>query len=550
MLELNYISKEDYEISSHAAITAKIHTQPIELSAPYIAEMARNIVFEKFGDSAYSSGLKVFTTLQPRLQKAATKALYYALHSYDERHGYRNHPIPNIDSHGDLSDFPIIGDTHPGVVHRINNNNISVILKDQPLIQLSWENIKWAKKYITNNRTGTALSSAASLLKIGDIIRLRQLENGNWRLAQIPEVEGAFVSLDPENGAILALTGGFDFQQSKYNRVTQSNRQPGSGFKPVIYTAALEAGYTAASIINDAPIVIDDSEQESEWRPENFSRKFFGPTRLRTALTKSRNLISIRLLRALGISKVTNLALRFGFRADQLPKSLTLALGSGQATPLQMAQLYAVFANKGFLITPFFIDRIESNSGEILFQTQPEIACSLCSKTQLLSEKYAPRIISPQIIFIMNSMLRDVVRRGTATRAKTLGRKDLAGKTGTTNEQRDAWFNGFNSTNVASAWVGFDNSKLLGARETGGKAALPMWIKFMSEALKDVPEDEFIPPVGIRQVLIDPDTGLLAPIENESGIYEYFRKEFVPTEFASTILDENAVEDNSVEELF
>ncbi len=325
----------------------------------------------------------------------------------------------------------------------------------------------------------------------------------------MPETEGAFVSLNPTNGAILALTGGFDFYRNKYNRATQSKRQPGSGFKPIIYTTALEQGYTAASLINDAPIVIDNPGQENEWRPENYSKKFYGPTSIRAAITHSRNIISIRLLNEMGVEKAVATALRFGFTEEQIPKTLSLALGSGYASPLQMARVYATFANGGFLIKPYFIERIESNEGEIIYQAKPKIACPACDSTQELNRNYAPRIITPQICFLMNSLLRDVVQHGTATAAKVLGRQDLAGKTGTTNEQRDAWFNGYTQSNVATAWIGFDDFSPLGNSETGGVAALPMWIEFMRVALKDTPETPLEIPEGIVKAFINPETGLL-----------------------------------------
>ena len=339
--------------------------------------------------------------------------------------------------------------------------------------------------------------------------------------------------------AIININPIIPFFNNKFNRATQSIRQPGSGFKPIIYTTALENGYTAASMINDAPIVIGDPGLENEWRPENYSRKFYGPTSLRTALRKSRNLISIRLLRQLGLNKVTNTAMRFGFTPDQLPQSLTLALGSGQATPLQMARVFAVFANGGFLVEPYFIDRIESSEGKLLFKSKPAHACSSCLDDVSVRSGQAPRIISPQVNFIMNSLLRDVVQRGTATRAKILGRQDIAGKTGTTNDQRDAWFNGFTPGIAATAWVGFDDSSPLGHRETGGTAALPMWIEFMQEALKDIPEIPLDPPTGIAKLWIDANTGALTSTSNPAGFWEYFNTDSLPRQSAENIEQQN-----------
>ncbi|MFZ2312848.1 MAG: penicillin-binding protein 1A [Methylobacter sp.] len=520
MLELNYITQQEYENASKEPSTAKIQYVSPEISAPYLAEMVRQKILELYGDQAYTSGFKVYTSISGPLQTAANKALENTLHAYDERHGYRSKHRSIINNDDLFIDMPVVGDTLPALVLRVNNSRATAKLQNDVVIELPWENIKWA---------GNAIGR---ILKTGDIIHVRQLQNKTWALAQIPRTEGAFVSLNPTNGAILALTGGFDFSRNKYNRATQSKRQPGSGFKPIIYTTALEQGYTTASIINDAPIVIDTPGQETEWRPENYSKKFYGPTRLRTALTHSRNIISIRLLKEMGIDKAIATAKRFGFTEDQLPKTLSLALGSGDATALQLAQVYATFANGGFLITPYFIERIESDEGEILYQAKPKIACPSCDSNQESNPIYATRIIAPRINFLMNSLLRDVVQFGTATGAKVLGRQDLAGKTGTTNEQRDAWFNGYTQSNVAIAWVGFDDFSPLGNRETGGVTALPMWVEFMRTALKDTPETPLEVPEGIAKAFIDPATGMLTPETNKAGVWEFFQAELVPKRFA------------------
>ena len=552
MLDLNFISKQDFELASKQPSTAEINLQPSDLAAPYIAEMVRKEMFAQFGNEIYNSGLKVYTTIDKRLQLAANHALASALHEYDQRHGYRLQKDKPHNAIDDLSNHQKIGNTLPAFVENVEETRISAQLQNGTKIEIPWINIKWARPYKSRNYLGPPLKSANQIINTDDIIRVKKLEDGTWMLTQVPEAEGAIVALNPVDGAILALTGGFDFHNSKYNRATQAKRQPGSGFKPVIYTSALENGFTAASIIIDAPIVVDSPNQESEWRPQNYSRKFYGPTRIRTALRKSRNLISIRLLRELGINRVIETAKRFGFLEENLPKSLSLALGSGSATPLQMARFYAVFANGGFLINPFFIDRIESNSGDILFQANPEKACPLCDENIIPASGNAPRILSPQINFLMNSLLRDVVQRGTATRAKTLGRTDLAGKTGTTNDQRDAWFNGFTPEIVATSWVGFDNSDPLGRKETGGKAALPMWITFMDEALKGFPEEQpFIPPKGINKAYINPATGLLEPPDSSQGIWEFFRAEKTPTVLSGYSSSINSPqEETPVETLF
>ncbi len=531
MLALNLISNQEYDNAVAQPAVAKLYSPKTELYAPYLAEMVRNKIIEDYGEKAYGSGMKVYTTIKGKLQTAATRALREALHEYDDRHGYRIKSHPNIAQGASLDNFKKIGDTLPVIISSIHDDQVIAKTSDHKNISIPWENLKSIRFYKTANYTSNPIKSPHELFKEGDIVRVRLLGNGTWKLTQVPEVEGAFVALDPKDGAILAITGGLDYFNSKYNRAIQSSRQPGSGFKPIIYTTALENGFTAASIINDAPLVIDDPTQETEWRPENYSHKFFGPTRLRTGLRKSRNLISIRLLHRLGISKVTKTAMRFGFKPEQLPHSLTLALGSGQATPLQMARVYAVFANGGYLVNPYYIEHIESNNGDIIYQAEPKVVCQNCPETTNAFSKFAPRVISPEINFIMNTMLRDVVQRGTATRAKKLGRIDLAGKTGTTNDQYDAWFNGFTANIAATAWVGFDEPKSLGKWESGGKAALPMWIKFMETALKDYPEHELQQPEGVIRRFIDPETGLLSAT-GKNGIWEYFLQNNSPTEYA------------------
>ena len=484
MLELNYISQQDYDEASQQPSTAKLQYHSSDISAPFIAEMARQYIHEKYGDDAYTLGLKVYTTIDPNLQKAAEQALRNALHTYDERHGFRLAAQENADKENLSKTNPIIGDTLAATVKSLNDQGVKAKLYNDVPIEISWDKIKWGgnklKKY----------------LKPGASIRVRQLKKGNWGVTQIPDVEGAFVSLDPHNGAILALVGGFEFNLNKFNRAIQGKRQPGSGFKPIIYTTALEEGYTAASMINDAPLAIFDPSIGRIWKPENSTKKFYGPTSLRKGLTYSRNMVAIQLLKDMGIAKGIATGLRFGFTKDQLPPGLSLALGSGHASPLQMARMYAVFANGGFLVDPYFIERVESHEGKAIFQANPKIACPSCNSTDA-TENLAPRIITPGINYIMNSLMRDVIKLGTATDAKVLGRSDIAGKTGTTNDERDAWFNGFAATNVASAWVGFDNFKPLGHYETGGVAALPMWIDFMRTALKNTPVASFNPPSDV-----------------------------------------------------
>lgn len=499
MHELRHISQDEYQNAVNQTSTAKLQYHSSEIAAPFIAEMVRQYIFDKYNERAYTLGLKVYTTVDPVLQKAADQALRNALHIYDNRHGYR---IPGKkDAEKTLSaqqTVAVIGDTLLAKVESVNNSGIKARLYNDKSIEIPWSKTNWAgakiKKY----------------LKPDAAIRVRQVKN-TWVLTQVPEVEGAFVSLDPNNGAILALSGGFEFNQNKFNRATQAKRQPGSGFKPIIYTTALEQGYTAASVINDAPISIYDPSQGRNWRPENASKKYYGPTTLRKALTFSRNVVAVQLLKDVGIAKAIATGKRFGFTEEQMPWALSLALGSGYASPLQMARMFAVFANGGFLVDPYFIERIETHEGKIIYQASPKTACPKCKKDEATDFNLAPRIITPGINFVMNSLMRDVVRLGTATDAKALGRSDIAGKTGTTNDQRDAWFNGFTPTHVASAWVGFDDYRPLGHYETGGVAALPMWIDYMRTALKKVPIQPFIPPNDVYQ-------------KGMGGVNEYIQK--------------------------
>ena len=542
MLELQYIGQRDYELAINAADESVIQPIDVELPAPYIAEMVRQEIMSQYGETAYTLGLKVYTTVPSQLQMAADQALQQTLHEYDERHGYRGLPYKNTKKNNAQLEDNIIGDTQQALITAVSDSGVTAKLSDNTQINILWKNIEWAGAFREKN------IRAGRFLKSNDIIWVRQLPEKEWALSQIPEAEAAFVALNPNNGAILALCGGFDFQHSKYNRATQSKRQPGSGFKPIIYTAALEKGFTAASIINDAPIVIEDPSLENDWRPVNYNRRFLGPTPLRVALRESINLVSIRLLQEIGISTAIDTAMRFGFDREQLPGTLSLALGSGYASPLKMASAYAVFANGGFLITPYLIERIEDHQGKTLFQASPPTACNDCPELDLGQNHRAPRAISAKINFLANSLLRDVVQRGTATQAKQLGRNDLAGKTGTTNEQRDAWFNGFATDIVASAWLGFDNSLPLGRGETGGKAALPMWIKFMKSVEQSFPEKPLLQPDGIVQAYINPADGLLLEPNQKGGIWEYFTEETVPTAASAPQAEEMIDEEHFPEE--
>ncbi|HEX7027627.1 MAG TPA: penicillin-binding protein 1A [Gammaproteobacteria bacterium] len=670
MLDLEMIDKAQYEEAVAAPVTAREHESMSEVEASYVAEMVRMFVVGQYGEEAYDSGLRVYTSLDSQLQAAANKALRSGLLDYERRHGYKGpvrrlelpdntkaitllvdqppsdqeteadalqadrpaeeeaalepgvHVLPQAEADSLLEEVGSFGNIRPGLVLGFQQQEAGtpanaetpsagpveyaeLYLGHGRRGRLAFEGVQWARQYITPDQQGPEPESLQGVVKVGDIVWLSQTQEGGWQLAQLPEVEGALVSLDPQNGAIVSLVGGFDYFKSKFNRAIQAKRQAGSSFKPFIYTAALNNGFTAASIINDAPVVFDDPALEGKWRPGNYSGKFYGPTRLREGLVKSRNLVSIRLLIALGIGKAREYAKHFGFIDDSLPRDLSLALGSGTVTPLELASGFAVFANNGFRIQPFFIDRIEDAGGETIWMADYTLACLECfletqdplsleenfkvewpveraesgldegntggddinlaadtgvAETQAETAVFpadetltsgeeaepprlkrvlrqAERVLDPKVSFIMNSILRDVVQRGTAVRARVLGRNDLAGKTGTTNDQFDAWFNGFNHQYVATVWVGYDSLQPLGAGETGSRAALPIWIDYMQTALEGVPEKPLMQPDGIVSIRIDSQTGLLATASSEDVLFEYFRTENVPTEEADTVTD-------------
>ena len=549
MKQLGYLDQAAYDVAIDEPDDAALHKVKAEASAPYVAEMVRQEMVNRYGKTVYTSGYEVVTTLDVKRQQAANQALRKALTDYSRRHGFRGAEarlildgIPAEDWPALLKDFPVIGGLAAGLVTGVAEKSVEVLLQDQKIITIGWEQLSWARPYISANRMGKSPKQASDILSVGDVIRVQQQDDGVWKLTQAPKIEGALVSLQPEDGAIVALVGGFDFRQSKFNRVTQAKRQPGSSFKPVVYSAALEKGFTPASMINDAPVVFDDPRLESTWRPENYSGKFYGPTRLREALYRSRNLVSIRILRAIGASYVVEYAQRFGFTPDQLPNDLTLALGSASVTPLQMARAYAVLANGGYLIDPYYIQSIHDPSGEEIYTANPAIACPQCPESiEVINEpdtnetRLAPQVLTPQNVWLMTSMMQDVIQRGTGRKARVLGRTDLAGKTGTTNDQKDGWFSGFNHALVTTAWVGFDKLEPLGRGETGGRSALPMWIDYMAVALEGVKAQKKEPPAGLVTVRIDPATGLLAGSGQNDAVFETFRVENVPQQSSDAL---------------
>jgi len=559
MLELRYLDEDAYRVARSAPVTAALHRAASDVQASYVGEMARAELVSRFGPDVYNGGYEVYTTVDSRLQAAADQALFNGLLTYGRRHGYLG-PLARSDTErledesallDVLAGYPSIAGLMPAVVVSVEGKMAELFLESEGRVTLPWEGMSWARPYIDGIQMGKAPKNASDVLSPGDVVRVYREHDGTWMLGDVPRVAGALVSLDAGDGAIAALAGGFDYYTSKFNRVTQARRQPGSSFKPFIYSAALEKGMTPATVINDAPVVFSDSQLERTWRPENYSGRFHGPTRLREALTKSRNLVSIRILRQIGVGYALEYGKLFGFETDRFPRDLSIALGSGEVTPLELASAYAVFANGGFRIEPYFIERI-ARKGDTIYQANPPRACAEPCESAVDAAgeepaarvpvsgdpegvlpiengvQMAERVIPAENAYQMVSMMQDVIRRGTGRKAKALGRSDLAGKTGTTNDQHDAWFSGFNADLVAVAWVGFDENHTLGARETGGAAALPVWMDYMRVALDGRPEHAMARPDGMVTVRIDPETGDRAGSGEKGAIFETFRSDHVP----------------------
>ncbi|MBA3563885.1 MAG: penicillin-binding protein 1A [Gammaproteobacteria bacterium] len=585
MHELNRIDTETLRTALAAPMESRLHGPTVELEAPWVAEMVRQEMVERFGkDDLYTAGYQVTTTLDSRLQADAVNALRLALLEYDRRHGYRG-PVaelewplpeavaddvqPEAQRREALNDFADVGGLATGLVFDVGEQDARVFVRGAGEIELGWDGIKWARPYIDDNNVGAAPGKAAEVLAPGHVIRLARSDEGGWVLSQLPAVQGAIVSLDPLDGALLALSGGFDFFDNKFNRAVQARRQPGSSFKPFIYAGALDKGFTTASIVNDAPVVFRDPGLESIYRPQNDTRRWHGPIRLREALVRSINLVSVRLLQDIGIPYAINYLTRFGFAPEDLPHDLSLALGSAGVSPLQLAEGYAVFANGGYKVEPYFIERVEDASGEMLYQADPLIVCAECERFRIEREleaeaeeesdrrelllapepepaeepavaeapelealfyerPFAPRTISEQTAYLVSDMLRDVIKRGTGRRALALNRNDVAGKTGTTDDRRDAWFSGFNGRLVATVWVGFDQERPLGRYEEGSRTALPMWIHYMGEALDGTEAARQPPPRGIVTARILPESGMLASANDKNAIFEIFRAGHLP----------------------
>ncbi|HHT9168188.1 TPA: penicillin-binding protein 1A [Legionella pneumophila] len=536
LLEEHYINEEQYQNAVNQPITAKYHGTNIKVKAPYVAEMIRQSLYDNFGPEAYTKGYKVYTTIDGKLQNTANEVVEKNLIAYDHRHGYRG-PIANIgekDSQSPkirqkyLRQYPELNSLIPAVITEVREKEATAALQNGQIIIIPWEGMSWARPALKRGGwVGKLPTKAQQVVAAGDIIYVHPTEK-SWQLAQIPEAESAMVAMNPKNGAIEVLVGGFNFSKSKFNRATQSSRQPGSSFKPFVYAAALNNGYNLATLINDAPIVVDDPSQPNLWRPHNVNLKFNGPTRLKQALVQSKNLVSIRILDDIGIDYTIDFLTRFGFNKKSLPRALSLALGSLSISPMDLTTAYAVFANGGYKVEPYLIDHITDADGKILLQAKPSVVCDPCDKDKVDASTLAPRVISEEIAFLMNTALRDVIQHGTGRAARVLNRQDIAGKTGTTNDQVDAWFAGFNSNLVVTTWIGFDNPKSL--HEYAANLALPLWIDFMKVALKDKPETELKQPENVIAVRIDPVSGLLAKPNQENGIIEYFRQNEAPSE--------------------
>ncbi|HJP37635.1 MAG: penicillin-binding protein 1A [Gammaproteobacteria bacterium] len=633
MLELEFITQDQHDEALALPMESRLHGPKVELHAPYVTEMVRAEMVGKYGLGAYTRGYKVVTTINAELQESANRSLHTALFEYDRRHGYRGpvarnvldplliapgqdagleveKSLPDGEQHAavglddtrltellhDLSQ-PKPKGLHNAIVLSTDDNNSALLyIEDAGRVRVAWDSMKW-RPHIDDDTIGNTPQSINDVVTIGDLVRLRPTADKGWQLTQMPRVQGAFVALDPSDGATIALVGGFDFSVSKFNRAVQSKRQPGSSFKPFIYSAALENGFTTATLVNDAPVVFDDSGLEDTWRPENYSRKFHGPIRLREALIKSLNLVSVRILRSTGLGPAIQHIKKFGIPASALPRNLSLALGSGGTSPQDVAAGYAAFASGGFRTTPYLIERVYDADNKIIFHEEVAFVCHNCGSTIGLPEvrRFAPtevmeepsttaddgsivnsslitepalvseippypnlaamtdhgltwrataanaplfsalagnlpeRAITAENAYLIYSMMQDVIQRGTGKRARTIGRKDLAGKTGTSNERRDAWFSGFNGDIVATAWVGFDDPlRTLGEGETGAKTALPIWKYFMQDTLAGTRDATIPRPAGIITARIVPESGLVAPAGYSGARFELFREGHVP----------------------
>ena len=552
MLDLGFIYKEQYDLAIKAPISATYHGLVSEVNAPYLAETIRRFMINEYGLDAYKEGLKVYTTIDSKLQNLAVAALKKGLETYDKRHGFRvpenytdvfpenffvedlkyrfnliaeskslplgisevpeDEPLENI--YTLLNNITTTDNKFPALVVSVQDDLVTVS-GDRTVLKVSWSSdLSWARPYISEDQRGPKPKSFSELLKEGDLVWLEKDKiKSSISLTQIPEVQGSIVAMDPKNGRVKALVGGYDFFLSKYNRATQSSPLLGSNYKPFLYASALDAGLTASTLINDAPIVFEDKALEDKWRPRNASGRFYGPTRLREALLQSINLVSIRLLREVGIERVRKYSENFGFKLDELNSDLSLALGTASLSPIKNASAYSVFANGGKAVEPYFITKIVDRTGEVIFQKE---------------EPETKQVIDARIAFIIQDILQEAAKRGTAKKISELGRGDLAGKTGTTNEAESTWFTGFNEFLVTTVWVGFDQPKSLGNREFGSSTALPIWLDFMRSNIDFLPRNKNLPPNGIVSIKIDKKTGMKLESNSGNSIFEYYLEEYLP----------------------
>ncbi|WP_375172518.1 penicillin-binding protein 1A [Marinobacter sp.] len=563
MRDLDFITGDAHDLAVAAPLTANYNATDVEVDADYVAEMARSEIVRRFGDNAYTDGYTVTLTVESKKQQTATTALRNGLEAYDRRHGFRG-PIGQIDAdtlaeqppEDLILNYPTVAALLPALVTKVDDEAgvTDVHVRKVGPARMPFDTMTWARRYKTEDLQGPEPEKASDVLSVGDVVYVRLDDSSTASedakplptvsLAQVPRAEGALISLDSRTGAIEALAGGYSFRQSKYNRAIQAKRQPGSTFKPFLYLTALENGLTPATIYNDAPIVFDDSELETAWRPQNSSGQFYGPTRLREALYRSRNIVSIRLLRDVGIQTTLNYLKQLRIPVANMPDDLSLSLGSGQLTPMQLARGLAVIANGGYDVQPYLIERIQDINGETVYQAPETILCEqdcdqLTAETDTEREetrtednpqpepRVMRRLADERSVYILHSMMRDVIRMGTGRRAQALGRNDLAGKTGTTNEQKDTWFAGFNHDIATTTWVGFDQPAPLGRREFGASTALPIWIDYMRVALDGAPPATMPRPNGIVNIRINPETGRRAR-PGEDGIFEVFKEEEAP----------------------
>jgi penicillin-binding protein 1A len=564
MLDLDYIDAATAQAANHTPIEASAHAPHVDVNAPYVAEMVRQQMEQWYGPAAETAGYRVYTTVDGRLQVLANRAVQLGLIEYDRQQGWRG-PIGRTVLTADatptqleqlVDEYTPIGILSPAVVVKVGNHDAKVYVRSRGFAEIDWDGLSWARKALGEDALGANPKTAADVLAGGDVVYVVADKEGHAQLAQVPQAQSAFIAMDPNDGAIAALVGGFDYFSNKFNRAVQAQRLPGSGFKPFFYSSALEDGFTPASTLLNAPVVVGGNGLETTWRPENDTRSFSGPVRLRVALAHSLNLVSIRLLRDLGLPYVSQYVSRFGFDPKTLPQNLTLALGTLPATPLQMATAYSVFANGGFKVDPYYVDRVEDASGKVVWQAAPRLACALCAQPASLSDlkpaptaaallaegdalrggagplppsRLAPQVISPQNDYLMTSMMKDVIKYGTAVRALSLNRDDIAGKTGTSNDYRDAWFNGYTPELEATVWVGYDDNRPLGAGDEGAHTALPIWMHFMRYALQGVPEWRRPMPTGIVTLRVSPQSGALVSDESPEGIPEVFMANHLPT---------------------